>query len=222
MKVLVYVEGPSDRDGLGSLLEPIILAGRGKGIGINFLPLGNKDAILRGVARKAALQLQERPDDWIFALPDLHPMRKYNGTVSAHSSCSELARLLNERFAEQASQLHLALNTQRHFRVHCLKHDLESLLLADPAALRRRLGTDHRLEDRWRRPVEEQDDDRPPKRVVEDLFRTYRGKPGYVDTTDAAWILARASLDAIVAACSQQFAPFVSELRTLADGGTLG
>lgn len=51
------------------------------------------------------------------------------------------------------------------------------------------------------------------KRVVEDLFNRYRKKPGYVDTTDAPWILERASLDAVEQACPQRFAPFVADLR---------
>jgi hypothetical protein len=61
--------------------------------------------------------------------------------------------------------------------------------------------------------VEEQNDEHPPKSVVEGLFRRYRPKPGYVDTIDAPWILERAELSAIEKACPQCFAPFVADLR---------
>lgn len=85
--------------------------------------------------------------------------------------------------------------------------------------LRERLKTKDALRDAWRRPVEDQNDQNPPKRVVEELFRRYRRKPGYVDTSDAVWILARASLEGVVAACPQRFGPFVRELRAIIEDG---
>src|SRR5262249_23979785 len=70
---------------------------------------------------------------------------------------------------------------------------------------------------RWRSPVEDQNDTKPPKYVVDELFRRYRTRPAYTDTVDAVWILERASLSAVEAACPQRFAPFVCELRALAE-----
>lgn len=221
MKVLVYVEGPSDRAGLEALLAPIIQVGRDNHIGISFHPQGGKSAILNDVPRKAASHLHEHPQDWVFALPDLHPMAVYDGTSSAHRSFDELTDVLRRRFAAEAARLRITAAVHTHFRFHCMKYDLEVLLLADPNSLRERLRTNDRLDYAWRRPVEDQDDNQPPKRVVEGLFAKYRGKPGYVDTIDAPWILRRAPIDAVAAGCPQRFAPFVSELRTLANGGTL-
>ena len=85
--------------------------------------------------------------------------------------------------------------------------------------LRQRLKTTDAFKGRWRSTIEDQNDNKPPKRVVEDLFRQYRKKPDYVDTSDAVWILERASLEKIEAACWQRFAPFVRELRGIAGGG---
>jgi hypothetical protein len=65
--------------------------------------------------------------------------------------------------------------------------------------------------------VEEQNDERPPKRVVEALFRQYRKSPDYVDTADSVWILERAPLAHVEAACPECFAPFVRELRALSE-----
>lgn len=210
MKILVYVEGPSDRAGLEALLRPL---SEEQGVGLKFLPQHGKTALLEGVPSKAADHLADHPDDWVFALPDLYPMRAYEGTANAHGSRRDLDRLLRRRFEERADRIRLAAELRRRFLVHCLKHDLETLLLACPDQLRRRLGTDHALEKGWRRPVEEQNDEHPPKSVVERLFQRYRPKPGYVDTIDAPWILERADLPAIEKACPQSFAPFVADLR---------
>lgn len=221
MKVLVYVEGPSDRSALQALLKPVIAEGRQHGVGINFSPLNDKAALLRDSGRKAADHLAENPDDWVFALPDLYPMAVYNGTDHEHHSFEELDQLLKERFNRRADKVGVPLHVRTHFRVHCLKYDLEGLLLAAPDALRKRLGTQDALHNRWRKPVEDQNDIQPPKRIVEALFDQYRRKPKYTDTVDAPWILERASLEAVVAACPQRFKPFVDELKTLASGKPL-
>lgn len=218
MKVLVYVEGPSDRYGLEALLAPIIAMGQRRGVGIRFLPLKGKGSMLDDSARKAADHLSDRPEDWVIVLPDLYPMSVYDDTRNAHRSFAELERLLRDRFAARARKIGLADEAHARFRVHCLKHDLEVLLLAAPDQLRRRLGTDDALRSRWRNPVEDQNDDRPPKRIVEALFDQYRKKPRYTDTTDGPWILNQASLEGVTAACPQRFAPFVAELRGLVDG----
>ena len=159
--------------------------------------------------------------DRVFALPDLSPMSSYDGTENQHRSFDELRRLLLERFAARARRINLRTATFPHFRVHCLKHDLEVLLLAVPELLRQRLRTPDTLRDHWRMPIEDENDRTPPKRIIERLFDRYRKKPGYVATIDAPWILQRAELDRVTAACPQRFQPFVEELRTLADGGTL-
>ena len=216
MKVIVYVEGPSDQKALQALLEPIIEAGRGRRVGISFSPLGGKAPILHDVPRKAAEILAQSPNDWVFALPDLYPMASFDGS-HPHRSFGQLEALLQERFASRADKTGLPVKARSHFRVHCLKHDLEALLLASPDELRRRLNTKDALRGRWRSAVEDQNDTKPPKRVVEELFRQYRRKPDYIDTVDAVWILERASLRSVEPACPQ-FARFVRELRALAEG----
>lgn len=219
MKVLVYVEGPSDRDGLTALLRPVIDAGRQRGVGISFHPQHSKAALLDDVPLRAADHLADRPGDWVIALPDLYPMSRYAGTPNAHRSFAGLAKLLRERFDGRAAKLALPDDVRQRFRIHCLKHDLEALLLAAPDELRKRLGTDDALKKAWRKPVEDQDDDHPPKRVVDELFKKYRKKPAYQDTVDAPWILERASLAAVERACPQRFAPFVADLRAAVEAG---
>ena len=96
------------------------------------------------------------------------------------------------------------------------KHDLEALLLAAPEELRKRLKTRDAFRDHWRIPVEDQNDTKPPKRIVEDLVRRYL-KRKYQDTDDAVVVLKQASLQAVEKACPQ-FAKFVRELRALTEG----
>lgn len=217
MKVIIYVEGPSDQKALQALFKPIIDSARSRGVGINFSPQGGKAAILNDVPRRAADILRQSPGDWVIALPDLYPMASYDEGPHPHRSFSEMDKLLRHRFLSRAAKIDVPAHAHGHFRVHCLKHDLEALLLAAPDQLRQRLKTKDALRGRWRNPVEDQNDNRPPKRVVEDLFRQYRNQPGYVDTVDASWILERASLAEVERACPQCFAPFARDLRALAE-----
>jgi hypothetical protein len=222
VKVTIYVEGPSDQKALQALLDgPLIEPARSRGIGIKLYPLGGKAPILNDVPRKAAELLKQSPGDWVFALPDLYPMASYDDGPHRHRSFAELVALLRGRFLSRADKIGLPEEARSHFRVHCLKHDLEALLLASPDELRQRLKTKDALR-RWRLPVEEQNDSKPPKYVVMDLFRQYRKKPDYIDTDDAVWILARASLATLERECRQNFAPFVRELRAIVDGQNPG
>jgi hypothetical protein len=218
LKVIVYVEGPSDQKALQALLAPIIDEGRRNRVGVSFSPQGGKAKILEDVPRKAAEYLKQSPGDWVFALPDLYPMASYDNGPNKHRSFADLSQLVRGRFTARADKVDLVEEARGHFRVHCLKHDLEALLLAAPDELRQRLKTKDALRDQWRQRVEDQNDKRPPKRVVEELFKKYREKPGYVDTSDAVWILERAKLEVIEAACDQHFGPFVRELRVIAEG----
>jgi hypothetical protein len=128
--------------------------GQRRRVGIQFIPLGDKAKILDTSAGKAARHLAEHPADCVVALPDLYSMAQYDDTPNEHQSFADLERLLTKRFVREAHRHRVAEQAQAHFRVHCLKHDLEVLLLACPDQLRQRLGTDHAL-GQWRSPVED-------------------------------------------------------------------
>ena len=221
MKVSVYVEGPSDKAGLEVLLEPIIRAGNQKGVGIRFFELQGKAPILDKVPRMAAEILKQQPEDWVFALPDLYPMSSFDDGPHKHRSFKDLERLLRGRFDARADNLGLSDAVRTRVRIHCLKHDLEALLLAAPEQLRQRLRTKDALRDWWCKPVEDQNDSKPPKRVVEALFKKYRKNSKYVDTSDVPAILKGADLEMLERECPQHFAPFTRELRDIVSGVSL-
>ena len=95
------------------------------------------------------------------------------------------------------------------FFVHCFKYDLESLILASEKALLTRLKKE-KFSQSWANPVEDQNHNKPPKQIVEALFRDSGMK--YKDTADVPWILKRSSHRDLVKKCPQNFKPFVEDL----------
>jgi hypothetical protein len=91
------------------------------------------------------------------------------------------------------------------------------LLLGAANVLRHRLKTEDGIEKNWRKPAEDQNDNEPPKRVVERLFMKYR-RQRYIETIDAPWILERAAPRELCATCPQNFKPLFVELDQLSRG----
>lgn len=214
MKILVYVEGDSDVKALQVLLKPILTDAAQRKISIKFLALGGKSQILKDVPRRAAQHLGQNPADWVFALPDLYPI-EHNGSCK-HRNFAELEQVLQREFAGYADKHCVEPGVRAHFRPHCFKHDLEVLVLAAPLVLGERLKLTPKLHGQWRVPVEDQNDNKPPKAVVNDLFKKHL-KRKYEETQDAVWILAKADLFAVEAACPQNFAPFLRDLRSIVE-----
>ena len=83
---------------------------------------------------------------------------------------------------------------------------MEALILASESALGDKLGVTD-LDVTWTIPVEDQNHDRPPSKIVEQLFKD-SGK-GYNKTVDAKLILPHTSYQEITDKCTQCFKPFV-------------
>jgi uncharacterized protein DUF4276 len=220
VKVLVYVEGEGDTKALGSLFRGVIDRGNKSGVGISFIHMKGKSVLLKDVGLKAALHLRSNPGDYVFALPDLYPMVDYDQSELRHRSFEELREMLAARFRREADRQRLPDGVRAHYRVHCLKHELEVLLLGAPEVLRQRLKTTDRIEKNWREPVEDQNGNKPPKRIVGDLFKKYCRR-SYIETTDAPWVLERASPQDLCSECPQNFRPFFAELDRLSKGEQL-
>lgn len=197
MRVFVYVEGQADRLALEALLQRYREKLREHGHGLRFVVLGSKDIFFRAAKfpAKAAANLVERQDNHVVALPDLYPNQPYASTANAHADLEQLsARLgslvkeaLRDVFGVRRRDVPEAMS---RFYPSALKYDLEMLLLGAWERLAEQLGQPLNPAAHWRRPVEDQDQDRPPKRIVEELFlaRTHRA---YRDTTHAPAVLRR-------------------------------
>jgi len=194
MKVWIYVEGESDKLALQTLWQNWCQRLRPAGHGIKIIPLADKSHFFRKLGHRAARQLCDNSEDVVIGLPDLYPNKPYNGTRFEHGNMTELksvqrsevSNALRDKFGINSPQVGQLLE---RFLPSALKHDLEMLMLAAQKELRLFLGTPDRLGN-WRSPVEDQNQQRPPKRIVEELFRTKsKTRHAYRDTKDASAIL---------------------------------
>jgi hypothetical protein len=196
------------------MLEPLVQGKAQIGIGIFFFeaPSGDrKRSVLTKVPVKAANILINDPHTIVVALPDLYPRNK----AFPHETCADLVQGVTEMFDKAlTAKGHAAdLQLKDRFKVFCLKYDLEALILAAEGNLRDRLGV-RSLAVTWHVPVEDQNHDRPPKRIVEELF--HRHGKRYQDTVDAPVILGACDYQKVAARCNQCFKPFVDFLLALA------
>jgi hypothetical protein len=79
MKVVVYVEGPSDKAAMNSLLAPLLETKKNQGVAIDFFesPTGDKKkTLLTKVPKRAANILFNNPHAVVVIMPDLYPKNK--------------------------------------------------------------------------------------------------------------------------------------------------
>jgi hypothetical protein len=181
-EIFVYLEGQSDQIGMRRLLSHPIDCATAKGNRVEFYFMGGKKSLLNNGHKKAINILRNKPNSWVFLVPDLYPQNM----PFAHSTYDELKRELEKRFRSELKRKKCDDRLKERFLVHCFKYDLEVLLLASDQALMQRLGTT-KFTQTWTNPVEDQDHHRPPKRVVKDLFSDAGKK--YKETADVPWIL---------------------------------
>ena len=209
-QVICYVEGASDKLAMEILLRPLIERKRQAGVSIEFFetPAGDrkKSVLLKG-PEKAVNILGHRPEAQVALVPDLFPRNR----GFPHRTPEELREGIVERAERAIERKSLSRELLSRLHVFCFKHDLEALLLAAERGLAARLGVE-RLVPSWTLPVEDQNLDRPPKRVIEELFRVHGRR--YRDTVDAPAIFDGAHYPDIAERCSQCFAPFVEWLET--------
>jgi hypothetical protein len=176
-----------------------------RGNTIDFYPLNHKESLLNKGPTKAINILRNKPNSYVFLVPDLYPPNK----PFPHVNYMELKDGLNKRFDDELNRKRCDSRLADRFFVHCFKYDLESLILASEEALLSRLKR-NKFSQSWAKPVEDQDHNDPPKRVVETLFRDAGMK--YKGTADVPWILRRSSHQELIKKCPQNFRPFVEDL----------
>jgi hypothetical protein len=196
MIVWVYVEGESDKIALNALWTRWREQLRQKGWGIQVVPLDDKSRYFRKIGPRVAEKLVNNNNDLVVGLPDLYPNAEYAHTEFKHADLTEL-KAVQMRLVSEALQKNFsagAVNATAmlaRFHSSAFKHDLEVLLLAATNELRLVLGTTEKLGN-WRHPAEEQNHQKSPKYVVNELFRTKKGQ-SYKDTVHARAVLGKVS-----------------------------
>ncbi len=209
-QIIVYVEGPSDKLAMEELLSDLLTQLQKQGIAVNFTPTHGKKRLMQKTPVKAINILRNNPKSIVIALPDLYPPNQ--GGLPHHTK-EELIAALQTAFNKILREKGLSnLPLQERFRVFCFKYDLEALLLASKNQLAARLGVST-LPVAWTVPVENQNHNKPPKRIIEDLFQQHKDK--YQDTIDAPLILGASRYADIADRCPQCFKPFVDYLESL-------
>ena len=203
MKVWVFVEGDSDVKALSALLNGWKQNLSTKGWGIQVIPLDSKSKYFRKIGSRATEKLANDARDLVVGLPDLYPNRDYADTEYKHNNLQELQgvqrRLVKQHLQQQMGRRADVDSHIAHFYASALKHDLEVLLLAATSQLQSRLRMSN-MPRSWWQPPENQNQDRPPKRIVEELFRINL-KRSYRENTDSDAILRKADLREVAEQC---------------------
>jgi hypothetical protein len=216
MKVIVYVEGPSDQLSLEELLRPLLKKANNAGVAVTFIPIHPKEGkgnskreLITKTPRKAVNILCNDEDAIVITMPDLYP----KDTGGPHQTYEELKELVQNNFTEILKQKNISdKRINQRFRVFCFKYDLEALVLAAEEQLAARLRVSS-IYCTWVKPVENQDHNKPPKQIVEEIFKEHNDH--YKGTIDAPLILGDSNYNTIAQRCPQCFKPFVEYLESL-------
>lgn len=201
MKVWIFVEGRSDVLALEALCGGWKQELGKKGWGIRPIPLDNKHKYLRKIGPRATEKLKNDQRDLVVGLPDLYPNQGFAAEYE-HADLEQLNDIQNRLVGQNLKRLVKKADFNSHierFYASAFKHDLEVLLLAASSQLGARLNVSSESAG-LRRPPEEQNQDRPPKRVVEELFRRHL-KRAYRENTDSNVVLRDADLREIAMRC---------------------
>jgi hypothetical protein len=212
MRVIIYVEGPSDKNAMEALLVNLIDKKSEEGVSIEFFAIKGKNNDKGGDAKKDLLLkapikavdiLCRTPNSIVILLPDLYPKNK----GFTHETFQQLEAGIMNNFSQELREKRIQdERLKERFKVFCFKYEMEALILASESALQDKLGVTS-LAVTWTIPVEDQNHDRPPSKIVEQLFRD-SGK-GYNKTVDAKLILRNTSYQEIADKCTECFKPFV-------------
>jgi hypothetical protein len=211
--VHIYVEGASDKYAMENLLKPLIERKQKENVYIRFhdSPEGDKKkSVLLKIPHKAVNILRNNSSAIVIALPDLYPKNKgFN-----HETVTELEQGICKVFSNKlkTAGIHYDEKIRERFKVFCFKYELESLILASKESLEKRLGVTS-LKIEWRLPVEDQNHENPPKKIVEKLFKLQNMR--YTETIDAPIILGSSHYQELTKSCRQCFKPFIDYLEQI-------
>ena len=202
MKVWVFVEGKSDEQALSALWSGWKRELGKKGWGIQLIRLGSKSKYFNKIGPRVVEKLVHDTRDLVVGLPDLYPNIDYANTKYKHDNLEELrdvqTRLVKQKLEQEVRRADFDSHIARFF-ASALKHDLEVLLLAASSQLQSRLKMQNRPSG-WQQPPENQNQDNPPKKIVEELFRRHLKQP-YREIVDSYAILRDAGLREVAEQC---------------------
>lgn len=199
MKVWIFVEGKSDVQALSSLWRDWQQKLGAKGWGLQFISLDDKSKYFRKIGHRATEKLVHDTRDLVVGLPDLYPNRDYANTAYKHANLKELQAVQRRLVKQNLQQKFRPTDVDSYiarFYPSALKHDLEVLLLAATSQLQSRLKMKNSHSGR----PEDQNQNKPPKKVIEELFQKNL-KRSYREITDSVAILGNANLQEVVGQC---------------------
>jgi len=213
MRVIIYVEGISDKTALTVLFERLIKIKAGNNIYIDIFesPKGNKKyTLLTKVPLKAANIVTQLPDSIVIAIPDLHPFN----VAFPHETPEQIQEGMYKIFLDRLSKKRIKNPGELtdRFKIFCFKFEMEVLLLACEEGLKSYLKTNN-FDISWIKPVENQNDNIPPKQIISRLFEANNKK--YHEAVDTALILQNCSYEQLKELCPQCFRPFAEYLERL-------
>ena len=202
MKVWIFVEGRSDVRALEALWRGWRRKLREQGRGIQLIQLDNKPKFLRKIGSRAMEKLVNDPCDLVVGLPDLYP-NKGIALEYKHGNLEDLRdvqnRLVRRDLKKRGMKSTVVDSHIERFYASAMKHDMEVLLLAAHHQLESRLRVSN-MPRSWRQPPEEQNQDKPPKKIVQALFSRYLRK-SYRENVDSLAILRNAELRDVAEQC---------------------
>ena len=203
MKVWIFVEGRSDVRALEALWGKWRRKLGDKGWGVKLISLDNKPKYLKKIGDRVAEKLVHDECDVAVGLLDFYPNREFANTEQRHERVRDL-RVLQTRLVRNGleGQGVRGADVDSHiarFYASAMKHDMEVLVLAAPHQLQLRLNMSNRPVG-WRQPPEEQNQTKPPKRIVEELFSKHL-KRSYQEIKDIGPILEDADMREVAEQC---------------------
>ena len=115
-RVIVYVEGPSDRLAMEELLADLLARLQAAGVAVAFMPALSKNRLMIQTPVKAANVLCHDPHTVVIALPDLYPPNVAFG----HTTYEELRQALRHQFERALARKRLDdVRVLERFRVFC-------------------------------------------------------------------------------------------------------
>ena len=191
------LEGKLERAAIPILLAPVSRFAREKGFRLHRSPdYAGRDDLLRKLPSLLRRVCQRDPQTHVFVLVDYHPRdRRWSDRGSMREAIQQMVS------AELRDRLH----------VHLAVHEIEAWILASPHGLQHTLGRKREL--RWANP-EAIDLDRPPKRLIKELFRQYHVRTGYRETIEGVRLLSKLDRRVVCERCSG-FKDLIDDLARL-------